>query len=66
MVRVVMPSDAGCTGVMRAGVDQVGVVAAEELDLLVRELGPAPIQGDDARDRHLLPLLVDGTRATAG
>ena len=27
IVRVVMPSDAGCTGVMRARVDQVGVVA---------------------------------------
>ena len=57
MVRVVMPSDAGWTGVIRAGVDQVGVVAAQELDLLVRELRPAAVERHDAGDSELLPSL---------
>ena len=41
-------------------VDQVGVVAAEELDLLVRELGPAAVERHDAGDGELLALLVEG------
>ena len=41
-------------------VDQVGLIAAEELDLLVRELGTASIERDDAGDGHFLPDLVDG------
>ena len=60
IVRVVMPSVAGCTGVIRAGVHEVGLVATQELDLLVRELQPPPVERRDARHRQLLPLLVDG------
>ena len=41
-----------------AGMHQVGVVAPQELHLLVRELETAPVQRGQARDRHLLALLV--------
>ena len=42
-----------------AGVHEVGVVAAEHLDLLVRELEPSLVPRGHARDRDLHPLLVE-------